>query len=193
MSVPEWHTGSFAPNSFQINANVEYSTKRFCYFHFIIGELFILKWLKTMKAKSTFILKIISKNTKWQNMQKIPIWNVKSVISSIQILAWKCLGCQKKQKSSRNWHVLSNCAVFEPKSNKLRKSVKKQSFSHGFWSFWEVFWALFKFGWKTAQFDNKFEFLEHFHFFWHPNSSQAKICIDLDEILSKNATVLRRS
>ena len=145
-----------------------------------------------MKAKSTFILKIISKNTKWQNMQKIPIWNVKSVISSIQILAWKCLGCQKKQKSSRNWHVLSNCAVFEPKSNKLRKSVKKQSFSHGFWSFWEVFWALFKFGWKTAQFDNKFEFLEHFHFFWHPNSSQAKICIDLDEILSKNATVAAR-
>ena len=98
-----------------------------------------------MKAKSTFILKIISKNTKWQNMQKIPIWNVKSVISSIQILAWKCLGCQKKQKSSRNWHVLSNCAVFEPKSNKLRKSIKTSPFpmvfGH-FWRFFEPYWNL---------------------------------------------------
>ena len=122
-------------------------------------------------------------------MQKIPIWNVKSVISSIQILAWKCLGCQKKQKSSRNWHVLSNCAVFEPKSNKLRKSVKKQSFSHGFWTFWEVFWALFKFGWKTAQFDNKFESLEVSCFFWPPKCPLARINIEMEEILSENATV----
>ena len=84
---------------------------------------------------------------------------------------WGQVGCQKKQKSSK-----VSTAVFQPILNKLWKTRQKRLFFHGFWSFWKVFQALFNFGWKTAQFDNKFKFLDPFCFFCHPNQSQVRIC-----------------
>ena len=93
---------------------------------------------------------------------------------SIQILTWECLGCLKKQKGSRNSNLLSNCAVFQPKLNKLWKTIKTTSFSTVFGRF-ERFSSFIQFWLKTAQLDSKFEFLDPFCFFCHPKQ-QVRVC-----------------
>ena len=45
---------------------------------------------------------------------------------SILILARGHLGGQKKQETSRDSNLLSNCTVFQPKLNNLRKTFKNE-------------------------------------------------------------------
>ena len=115
--------------------------------------------------------------------------NVKIVIISILILSLGCFGCQKKRNSSWDSNLLSICAVFQPQWKKTLKNRDKTVFFQGFCSFLNVFRRLFNFGWKTAQFDNKFESLEVSRFFWPPKCPLARINIEMEEILSENATV----
>ena len=58
---------------------------------------------------------------------------------SILILAWGCLRGQEKWKSSRNSNLLSNCAVFQPRWNKLWKTAKQCFFQALFGRFFEVY------------------------------------------------------
>ena len=53
--------------------------------------------------------------------------------------------------------------------NELRKTTPKPLFLRAFSVFLVVFRHLFNFDWKVEQKSNKFKFLEHFCFFWHPS------------------------
>ena len=96
---------------------------------------------------------------------------------SIQIFAWEPLGCQKKRKCSRNSNLLSNCAVFQPNSNKAQKPSRDDQKPWQKDCLLTDFISLLYFGSKTAQFDKTFKFLGLFCLFWHPKHSQARICI----------------
>ena len=82
---------------------------------------------------------------------------------------WGQLGCQKKQKCSRNLNLLDFCSTFHPKVNKSRKTTRniEKAFENN--GFGVGFRSSFNFGWKVEQKSNKFKFLEHFCFFWHPS------------------------
>ena len=82
-----------------------------------------------------------------------------------------------------------NLRCFSATMEKTLKNRDKTVFFQGFCWFLNVFRRLFNFGWKTAQFDNKFESLEVSHFFWTPKSPLARINIEMEEILNENATV----
>ena len=83
-----------------------------------------------------------------------------------------------------------NLRCFSATMEKTLKNRDKTVFFQGFCSFLNVFRRLFNFGWKTAQFDNKFESLEVSRFFWPPKCPLARINIEMEEILSENATVV---
>ena len=63
----------------------------------------------------------------------------KTVIPSILIHSWWCMGSQKKQNSSRISTLLSNCAVFQPKWKKLWKTIKKVLGKSTVWRFFKVY------------------------------------------------------
>ena len=74
-------------------------------------------------------------------------------------------------------------------SAKMEKTLKNHQKSAWKKHCLAVFQSLLHFGWKTVQFDNKFEFFDLFCFSWPLKHTQARIDIEMEEILSKNATV----
>ena len=120
-----FHTGNFAQNFFHISVILG-----------CIPLLFLQFWVKGYKNKPLttlevtketlgFILKIMKKIARWRHNQKISIKSMKTVISPLFLHFWSQHGYQKKQKTSRNSNLLVWSATFQPKLNKLWKTIKK--------------------------------------------------------------------
>ena len=100
--------------------------------------------LEVRKETLGFILKIRKKITRWCHNQKISIESMKTEISPLFLHFWSQLGYQKKQKTSRNSNLLVWSATFQPKLNKLWKTVKKVFIFVYFYGFSRVFQSRMK-------------------------------------------------
>ena len=84
------------------------------------------------------------------------------------------LGGKRKRKDQGTWICcqialfFSQNAIKHEKPFKRPKTMEKELFLM-------VFLSFFYLGWKTAQFDNKFEFLDPFCFFKHPKHFQVSM------------------
>jgi len=80
----------------------------------------------------------------------------------LELHSWGRVGCQMKQKSSRNWFFWVSAATFQSELNNLRESpkcVKKCNVM--------VFRSLFNCDWKVGAQTQKFNFHLVFCFIWH--------------------------
>ena len=117
--------------------------------------LFLQFWVKDYKNKPLtileviketlgFILKIMKKIARWRHNQKISIKSMKTTISQLFLHFWSQHGYQKKQKTSRNSNLLVWSATFQPKLNKLWKTIKKVLIFVYFYGFSRVFQSRMK-------------------------------------------------
>ena len=138
------HTGKFAQNFFHISVILG-----------CIPLLFLQFWVKDYKNKPLtileviketlgFILKIMKKIARWRHNQKISIKSMKTTISQLFLHFWSQHGYQKKQKTSRNSNLLVWSATFQPKLNKLWKTIKKVLIFVYFYGFSRVFQSRMK-------------------------------------------------
>ena len=90
------------------------------------------------------ILKIMKKIARWRHYQKMPIKIMKTTISPLFLHFWCQQEYQKKRKTPRNSNLLVWSATFQPKLNKLWKTLKKELIFVYFQGFSRVFQSRMK-------------------------------------------------
>ena len=138
------HTGKFAQNFFQISVILGCIPLLFLHFWVKDYKNKPLTTLEVIKETLGFILKIMKKIARWRHNQKISIKSMKTEISPLFLHFWSQLGYQKKQKTSRNSNLLVWSATFQPKLNKLWKTIKKVFIFVYFYGFSRVFQSRMK-------------------------------------------------
>ena len=92
--------------------------------------------VKSIQVISDFNLKRMKKSPDGAAVQKYQKTNLKTMIS--QILT-RCQWCQKIQKTKLKTTLMSWSAKIQPKSNKIRKTFRKQGFFDNLCSILTVF------------------------------------------------------
>ena len=138
------HTGKISQNFFQISVILGCIPLLFLHFWVKDYKNKPLTTLEVIKETLGFILKIMKKIARWRHNQKISIKSMKTSISPLFLHFWGQHGYQKKQKTSRNSNLLVWSATFQPKLNKLWKTIKKVLIFVYFYGFSRVFQSRMK-------------------------------------------------